>query len=38
MLQEGESYNHTFDQPGRYHYFCIPHEGAKMYGIIEVAK
>jgi len=36
MLDKGESYSHTFTQPGRYHYFCVPHEGAKMYGVIEV--
>ena len=36
MLEKGERYSHTFTQPGRYHYFCIPHEGAKMYGVIEV--
>lgn len=36
MLAKGESYSHTFTHPGRYHYFCIPHEGAKMYGVVEV--
>ena len=36
MLEKGERFSHTFAQPGRYHYFCIPHEGAKMYGVIEV--
>jgi len=36
MLDQGESYSHTFTQPGRYHYFCIPHDGANMYGVIEV--
>ncbi len=32
----GKSYRRTFDEPGTYHYFCIPHEGAQMIGTIIV--
>lgn len=35
LLEEGETYEHTFDTPGTYDYFCIPHE-ASMTGTIEV--
>ena len=30
-------FEHTFEVPGTYRYFCIPHEGAKMYGTVIVA-
>jgi plastocyanin len=33
--QEG-TYEVTFDEPGKYDYFCIPHEGQGMKGTIEV--
>jgi plastocyanin len=32
-----ETYTHTFEIPGEYGYFCIPHRDAQMNGIIEVA-
>jgi plastocyanin len=32
----GESYEHTFETPGTYEYFCIPHESAGMVGTVEV--
>lgn len=32
----GGTYEHTFDVPGTYRYFCIPHEGANMRGKIVV--
>lgn len=31
----GETYEHTFETPGTYEYFCIPHESS-MVGTIEV--
>lgn len=31
----GDTYEYTFDVPGRYEYFCIPHE-AHMTGVIVV--
>jgi len=30
------TFRHTFDVPGTYLYFCIPHEGAKMRGLVIV--
>ena len=36
LIREGESYSHTFTEPGTYRYFCIPHEGAGMKGTIIV--
>jgi len=35
-IQPGESFSRTFTVPGRYRYFCIPHEAAGMIGEIEV--
>ena len=34
----GDSYEHTFETPGTYPYFCIPHERTGMKGTIEVAE
>lgn len=36
MLDPDETFTHTFEKPGTYQYFCIPHEGAKMYGWVIV--
>jgi len=36
MLDQDERFRHTFDTPGTYRYFCIPHEGAKMIGTVVV--
>ncbi|HKL19188.1 MAG TPA: plastocyanin/azurin family copper-binding protein [Halalkalibaculum sp.] len=36
MMDPKESFRHTFKEPGTYQYFCIPHEGAKMYGWVIV--
>ncbi len=35
-LDPEERFEHTFEVPGTYRYFCIPHEGAKMYGTVIV--
>lgn len=35
-LQSGDSYARTFGVPGRYDYFCIPHEQGGMVGRIVV--
>lgn len=35
-LASGESFSHTFTEPGTYQYFCIPHEAAGMTGTIVV--
>lgn len=37
-LGPGETFEHTFDIPGRYTYVCIPHEQAGMVGTIEVSE
>ena len=36
LIAPGENYEHTFNQPGTYGYFCIPHEGSEMVGTIRV--
>lgn len=35
-IYSGERFEHTFEVPGRYEYFCIPHERGGMIGAIEV--
>lgn len=35
-LEPDETFTRTFETPGRYGYFCIPHEGAKMRGTVVV--
>jgi len=35
-IDPGETYRRTFDVPGSYKYFCIPHERVGMIGTIEV--
>ncbi len=36
LVAEGGSYEVTFDDPGTYEYFCIPHEDQGMIGTIVV--
>ncbi|WP_332899228.1 cupredoxin domain-containing protein [Haladaptatus sp. CMSO5] len=36
LIEPGDTYTHTFEVPGRYDYFCIPHEGTGMKGTISV--
>jgi plastocyanin len=36
MIGSSEEYEHRFDVPGRYEYYCIPHEQAGMVGTITV--
>ena len=38
LVTSGESYRHTFETPGEYRYFCIPHEQANMVGTVVVEK
>lgn len=33
---DGEEFSHTFEVPGEYRYFCIPHEAAGMIGTLTV--
>lgn len=35
-IGEGDEYERTFDVPGEYTYFCIPHEGSGMIGYLTV--
>lgn len=35
-LDPDATFEHTFTVPGTYRYFCIPHEGTKMYGTVIV--
>jgi plastocyanin len=36
LVSPGGTFSHTFDVPGRYKYFCIPHEMAGMIGEVIV--
>lgn len=36
LIAPGETYEHTFEQPGTYEYFCIPHESSGMVGTVHV--
>ena len=36
LIAPGEEYEHTFEQPGTYGYFCIPHESSGMVGTVRV--
>lgn len=35
-IEVQETYSHTFETPGEYHYVCIPHERRNMTGVIVV--
>lgn len=37
-IRPGERYAHTFEVPGTYAYFCIPHEPAGMVGSVTVTE
>jgi len=36
LLRKGDTYSYTFEVPGVYEYFCIPHERSEMVGTIVV--
>ncbi len=36
LIESGDSYEVTFERPGTYGYFCIPHEDAGMKGTVIV--
>jgi plastocyanin len=36
-INGGETFSHTFDTPGQYTYFCIPHESLGMVARITVS-
>jgi plastocyanin len=35
-IDPGQTFQHTFDTPGTYKYFCTPHEAAGMVGTVTV--
>ena len=35
-ITSGQRFEHTFETPGDYTYFCIPHEQAGMVGVVRV--
>lgn len=37
-IAPGETYEHTFEVPGRHNYFCIPHEPGGMVGAVVVTE
>jgi len=37
-VDPGETYEHTFEVPGTYRYFCIPHEAGGMVGVVTVGE
>ncbi|GAA0453859.1 plastocyanin/azurin family copper-binding protein [Halococcus dombrowskii] len=37
-IASGETYKHTFEVPGTYNYFCIPHEPTGMVGKFTVVE
>lgn len=37
-IDPGETYEHTFETPGEYQYYCIPHEAAGMVGTVVVTE
>jgi plastocyanin len=37
-IGSGQTYEHTFEVPGTYHYFCIPHEPEGMVGQVVVTE
>ncbi len=38
LVGPGESYEVTFEVPGNYRYFCIPHESDGMDGVVVVGR
>lgn len=38
LLEAGDSFEHTFEQPGVYDYFCTPHEAVGMVGTVIVGE
>ncbi|MFB6072779.1 MAG: plastocyanin/azurin family copper-binding protein [Halobacterium sp.] len=38
IVSPGQTYEHTFEVPGTYLYFCIPHESAGMLGKVVVSE
>jgi plastocyanin len=37
-ISANQRFEHTFEMPGNYTYFCIPHEQAGMVGVVRVER
>jgi plastocyanin len=37
-IQQGTTFEHTFDVPGTYDYYCVPHEAKGMSGEVVVTE
>ena len=38
VMSEGDTFEHTFEEPGVYNYYCTPHEGLGMVGLVVVSE
>lgn len=38
IIEPGATYEHTFEVPGEYYYFCVPHEDGGMIGKVVVSE
>ena len=38
IMSEGDTFEHTFEEPGVYNYFCRPHRGLGMVGLVVVSE
>lgn len=38
VAEGGVQFEHTFEQPGRYEYYCAPHKALGMKGVVEVVE
>ena len=36
LIAPGDEYEHTFENPGTYEYYCVPHESSGMVGTVQV--
>ena len=36
LIAPGDEYEHTFETPGTYEYYCVPHESSGMVGTVQV--
>lgn len=36
LVAPGDEYEHTFEVPGTYEYYCVPHESSGMVGTVRV--
>lgn len=36
LIEAGGTFDHTFEQPGTYEYYCVPHESSGMSATIRV--